>query len=100
MCDACEADIFGYNIAGILVSDFVTPAWFRRAGKAPFDFLRHMTKPFQIISGGYIGVWNNGTWTQKYELGHVHSYLDRPRVGSRRERRRIGKENWIVSTVR
>ena len=28
VCDACEADQFGYDIDGVLVSDFVFPSWF------------------------------------------------------------------------
>ena len=29
VCDAVEADELGYQIDGVLVSDFITPAWFR-----------------------------------------------------------------------
>jgi hypothetical protein len=31
VCDACEADEFGYKINGTLVSDFVFPGWVRSA---------------------------------------------------------------------
>src|SRR2546425_3268010 len=40
VCDACEADEFGYKIDSTLVSDFVYPAWFesfRKRGSTPFD---------------------------------------------------------------
>lgn len=70
VCDACEDDSFGYQINGILVSDFVYPAWFesfRRTGSTKFDFQGRITKPFQLLHGGYIGIFvvNKGTgWQQ------------------------------------
>lgn len=63
VCDAVEADNYGYSIAGVLVSDFVTPAWFGSPG-TKFDFCSHCAKPFQLLSGGYIGVrhFRAGSW--------------------------------------
>jgi hypothetical protein len=99
-CDACEADALGYQINGVLVSDFVTPQWFRSNGTAPFDFGKHLKKPLQIAKGGYIGIWTaHGGWTQKTAEGHVASHLDRARVGSRRERRRTPREQWVPSSL-
>src|SRR5215470_4975351 len=40
VCDACEADNYGYAIDGTMVSDFVYPAWFesfRAASSTQFD---------------------------------------------------------------
>lgn len=51
-CDACE-DI-SYSINGVIMSDFVTPAWFDPHGQAPFDFSQVLTAPFSITPGGYI----------------------------------------------
>ena len=73
VADACEDDSFGYDIGTLQptrVSDFVTPAWFEPQGtntNPKFDFRGHVTAPFQILSGGYIGVFDvtGGTgWTQ------------------------------------
>lgn len=63
VCDAVEADNFGYAIDGVLVSDFVTPAWFGSPG-TQFDFCGHCTKAYQLLSGGYIGVrhYRAGQW--------------------------------------
>lgn len=55
-CDAPEQDNFGYQINGVQVSDFVTPSWFEPSGVAPYDFQKHITAPFQILSGGYISL--------------------------------------------
>jgi hypothetical protein len=89
-CDAVEAYKLGYKIGDVLVSDFVTLDWFG-AFQGPgvtYDFMKHLTKPWQLAKGGYIGVWTpHGGWTQKTAEGHTASHLDIPRVGSRRERR-------------
>lgn len=110
VCDACEDDSLGYTIDGVLVSDFVYPAWFesfRTSG--PFDKMGKITAPFQLLPGGYIGVYqvpNTGGWTQlnaKLSPGlmtskqAVRRYMERPRLGSRRERRRTPRDQWLKS---
>jgi hypothetical protein len=110
-CDAVEDDSLGYSIDGILVSDFVYPAWFesfRTSG--PFDKQGKVTAPFQLLAGGYIGVYqipNSGGWTQlNAQTDHAlpavlrdsKNYIKRPRLGSRRERRRTPRDQWIRST--
>lgn len=68
-CDACEADQYGYQIDGVLVSDFVNPSWF---GQRPnpdgmptsaLDYEQHLTQALTldnpqgaILPGGYIGI--------------------------------------------
>ena len=54
MCDAVEEEEF--LIDGIAMSDFVYPAYFelfRKPNSAQFDYLKKVTKPFQILKGGY-----------------------------------------------
>lgn len=69
-CDACEDDSLGYDINGIKVSDFVTPSWFNIYAQpgTKFDFCGHVTQPFEILPGGYIGVFDiskpHQGWTQ------------------------------------
>ncbi|HEY1933518.1 MAG TPA: hypothetical protein VGG99_16015 [Acetobacteraceae bacterium] len=90
ICDPVEDDGYGYEIGGVLVTDFVTPDWFghQHAG-TQIDFRRHAGKAFEIMSGGY---------AQKFELHHGwqqvtgakarHSKMAvHPAPGSRRERR-------------
>ena len=106
VCDACEADTFAYRIENVLVSDFVYPAWFesfQKAGSAQFDQMRHMTKPFQLLQGGYIGVYNiqrGSGWTQLTAQEGALTYRMRPPVGSRRERRRTPRKYWMISAPR
>ncbi len=106
VCDACEDDQFGYQVDGVPVSDFVYPAWFesfRQPGTTQFDQGQHLQQPLQLLQGGYIGVFDvtagNG-WTQKLGGdGRAARYTARPRVGSRRERRRTPRDQWQKSAV-
>jgi hypothetical protein len=110
VCDACEDDQFGYKIDGVLVSDFVSPAWFesfRKPGSAKFDYAGKIEQPFQLLSGGYIGVMKVGSlqgWTQitAQEVSKnktPYAAGSRPRVGSRRERRTLHRSKWLASSV-
>ena len=74
VADACEADTLGYRINGVLVSDFVYPAWFegfRKPHSTRFDHSGALTAPLQLAKGGYIGVFpvNPKTtgWTQEID---------------------------------
>ena len=116
-CDAVEADQFAYSIDGVLVSDFVTPAWFMPGYPGPYDHGGHCPKPLTLLQGGYIGVWRpGGGWTQvSARSDHAdlhttirtldHAYEEeqpfsaRPRLGSRRERRRTSRRYWQRSVA-
>lgn len=105
VCDACEADEFGYEIDGSLVSDFVLPAWFesyRQTNSTKFDFRDQIKSPFELLPGGYIGVFDvtGGTgWHQRTAAEAAHRQMQLPRagVGSRRERRRTPRNQWAYS---
>lgn len=104
VCDAVEADRFGYEIDGQLVSDFVYPAWFQsfRKGKVRFDHTKKCSKPFEILPGGYIGAFeiSAGTgWHQVHAPATAAEYSARPRPGSRRERRRTPRDQWLDSSI-
>jgi hypothetical protein len=54
MCDAVEEEEFSIN--GIAMSDFVYPAYFElfhKPNSVQFDYLKKVSKPFQILKGGY-----------------------------------------------
>jgi hypothetical protein len=103
--DACEADEFGYKINDTLVSDFVYRAWFehfRKPGSTRFDHGGHINAPFELLTGGYIGVYNvlfGYGWTQLTAARSPSTYDMVPRVGSRRERRGRPREQWLVSNT-
>lgn len=103
VCDACEDDKFGYKIGDVLVSDFVYPSWFesfRKKNSTQFDYKNHMHEPLpSLLAGGYIGVFDitAGNGWQQVTADVKYNYLARPRVGSRRERRRTPREHWQES---
>lgn len=90
ICDPVEADNYGYKIGDILVADFVTPNWFgRQRSQCSLDFKGHVSKAFQVPTGGY---------AQKYDPQHGWQQIIGPQAkrsrmaahpvdGSRRERR-------------
>jgi hypothetical protein len=103
VCDACEDDKYGYQIDGVLVSDFVHPKWFDAfstpAGK--YDQCGYLADPLRLLPGGYIGVINwttSAQWTQVTAEMAVHRKGNSPPHGSRRERRRA-RAGWKVSTA-
>jgi hypothetical protein len=106
VADACESDDRGYNIDGVLVSDFVFPTWFqtsRAPGSVQFDFCKHIQAPLQLLPGGYIGVFNLASSTGWHQITAEEGrfkYEMRPHLGSRRERRRTPRSQWLRSQVK
>jgi len=103
VCDACEADNLGYSIDDILVSDFVFPSWFesfRAQGSTQFDQQSAIQGPLQLLPGGYIGTFDvsaGSGWQQTTAEKRLQSMTHRGNVGSRRERRRTAREQWVKS---
>ena len=103
VCDACEDDSFGYQIENILVSDFVFPAWFegfRAEGSTQFDRMGQIPKPLQLLKGGYIGIFNvnqGSGWQQQTLEKRPLNMRQRGNVGTRRERRNVPRDQWLVS---
>jgi hypothetical protein len=91
VCDAVEADNLGYEIDGVLLSDFVTPSWFESTAADRVDFKQRISKPLELAKGGYISILDpkNG-WTQIDASGQPTT-TPIP-VGSRRQRRTNAKD--------
>jgi hypothetical protein len=95
VCDAVEADNLGYMIDGVLVSDFVTPAWFEPTCADRLDFKQHLSKELELARGGYISIFDPSIgWTQITAKGEGG-----PRIlpGSRRQRRKMIRPAWRKS---
>ena len=95
VCDAVEADELGYTIDGVLVSDFITPAWYEPTSADCLDFKKHVSKELELARGGYISVFDpTGGWIQITARGEGG-----PRLlpGSRRQRRRLIRPAWRKS---
>ncbi len=66
---ADPVEALSFKVNGIPMTDFVYPAYFEafhKAGSVRFDHLKKVTKPFQILSGGYQIIFKNGKWSQLF----------------------------------
>jgi hypothetical protein len=73
-----------FRVRGVAMSDFVHPAWFetfRKRGSTRFDHLGKVTRPFQMLKGGYQIVFRNGAWK------NLHGSLAKRRALEREDRR-------------
>jgi hypothetical protein len=105
ICDPVESDQYGYEINGILVTDFVTPAWYAfEHAHGAVDFKNHASRPFQVLTGGYAQKfdprrgWVQVTGRRAMATGHGAHAAE----GSRRERRqrRFEQERLDPSEVK
>lgn len=116
IADAPEADQYGYKINDVLVSDYVFPLYFcpTVTGVVKFDHEGHIKQAMEILDGGYLSILdinNSLGWQQISGPGRADmskvadnsrkdaALYQRPPVGSRRERRAVGSEQWVKSTV-
>lgn len=104
VADAVEADELGYPIDGIQMSDFVRPEWFEafwKPGQRYMDYKKHVKAPLTLAQGGYISMFDlkdiSKGWQQITADKKASTYASRPKVGSRRERRRLPKNQWMRS---
>jgi hypothetical protein len=72
-CDPCEANDYGYEVQGVLVSDFITPHFYDSMSTpgTRYSFTGALTRPREVLPGGYISFVNQGTdqWQQILYLG-------------------------------
>jgi hypothetical protein len=102
ICDAVEGDQYGYLIDGVKVSDFVFPAYFEgfhKDGKQ-YDYRNLLKLPCPaMLDDGYLSVMDPSSgrgWSQIYARRRSAEAM-RPRLGSRRERRRTPRAQWLKS---
>ena len=97
----------GYSIDNVLVSGWATPAYYHYNTETKYDSGWYLTGPCPtMVYGTYLMYRHNGgPWQSKQMLVGAEGpeldrlrYLMRPRHGSRRYRRMIGRANWIRST--
>ncbi len=103
VCDPCELDEQGYEIDGVLVSDFVYPAWFEGFQQSPetqFDHAKAIKNAFGLLPGGYAQLLDipSGLGWYQVDLPVPQGTAGRklsPSVGTRRERRT--RNHWRAS---
>lgn len=102
VCDPVEDDQYGYEIGGVLVTDFVTPNWFaHQYAGAQIDFKGHANAAFQVLTGGYAQKFDpHSGWQQVTGAQAMRSRRATAAHGSRRERRARQWRHWQRSYVR
>ena len=104
--DPVEADELGYTINGVLVSDFILPAWYVSGLNVPkYDFADHLSGPLQVAPGGYVSIFVSCKgWTQKQmrdgELVDVEREADDPRFRDRSITNALEPSEAVPQTVR
>jgi len=96
-CDAVQDNQFAYTVKvgrkTVVVSDFVTPAWFGMTNGRQFDFCGHVNRPFQILPLGYAPIESAATGKRSIVL-HSGNTLHGSKIpaGSRKAR-------WITGRL-
>lgn len=89
--DPVEDEAVSFQIDGIDLTDFVYPSYFegfRKAKSTQFDYTKKVSKPFQILKGGYQILFKNGKETQIYgSKAKAKSFQKEDRRGHRSEYR-------------
>jgi hypothetical protein len=104
IADPVESDAAGYDIDGIRVSNFVLPSYFESFHKpgTKYDFCGLLRGPAPaMLPDGYLSILDPQKGWQQRNAEHVAGRsvaVQRPRVGSRRERRRTPRSQWIRSS--
>jgi hypothetical protein len=103
----------GYQIDNVLVSAWATPAYYHYNTDTRYDFRGALPGLLPgpcpaMIYGSYLPYRPTGStqWQSKQAAPDIppgpeldrFNYLMRPRVGSRRHRRMMGRANWLRST--
>ncbi len=90
---ADPVEALSFDVDGIPMSDFVYPAYFEtfhKAGSVQFDQMNKVTKPFQILAGGYQIVFKSGKWSQVYGSKRKEkAFAKEDRRGHRSEQRKV-----------
>ena len=66
---ADPVEALSFRVSGIPMTDFVYPAYFEdfhKPGSVPFDHLKKVKRPFQILAGGYQIIFKNGKWSEVF----------------------------------
>ena len=73
VCDPVQNPEFSYTVNGVLVSDFVTPAFYGPVdtGSVRYSFTGAATSPWEVKEGGYIS-WRNQD-TERMEQLHCRA---------------------------
>jgi hypothetical protein len=90
---ADPVESLSFPVNKIPMSDFVYPSYFEdfhKAGSVKFDQMSKVTKPFEVLSGGYQIIFKGGKWSQVYgSLKKEEAFKKEDRRGHRSEIRKL-----------
>jgi hypothetical protein len=90
--DPVEADALSFKVNGFAMTDFIFPSYFegfRKPHSTKFDHQGKVSKPFQVLAGGYQIVFKNGKWSQIASAAKKKALAREDRKGHRSETRKI-----------
>ena len=91
---ADPVEALSFPINGLQFSDFVYPSYFesfRKAGSVKFDEMGKVTRPFQLLSGGYQIIWDGRNWQNVFgSVSKGRKFGREDRRGHRSESRKKG----------
>ena len=67
VCDPCQSDDCGYPVNGVLVSDFVTPAYYKAFGPGRYSFAGNVTEPRTVKPFSYLS-WRDPLTEEWWQL--------------------------------
>lgn len=89
---ADPVEALSFKVNSIPLSDFVYPSYFEifhKPGSVSFDHLRKVSKPFQILAGGYQIIFKNGKWSEIFgSAAAKQRFRQEDRRGHRSEQRK------------
>ena len=104
VCDPCASPDNAYKINGVLVSDFSTPAYWDSASpkKGKYSYAGSLTRPFQIVRGGYLSWWDLKTnkWVQATLWGKTVQFTGLEAAKESREENASPIREKVAGTVR
>ena len=71
VCDPCQESTHAYEVDGVSVSDFLTPAYYVPGSTPPCSFAGSVKSPFEVLPGGYV-TWQDAAgdiWQGHWPLG-------------------------------
>jgi hypothetical protein len=71
VCDPCQGSRWAYQIDGIPVSDFCTPAFYEGGG-GPWSYRGNITGPGQVLKDGYV-IWRDPASQEWWRRDHLGS---------------------------
>jgi hypothetical protein len=92
---ADPVEALDFNVRSIPMSNFVFPSYFesfRKPNSVKFDQMGKVSKPFQILKGGYQIVFKNGKWSQVFgSRAKEQAFKQEDRRLHRSEARKLGE---------